>query len=74
MKYLLALPLLLSPFSIFADEKKDYVAKSKDGKTFCARIEVADVTGYRKVTKCRTLAEWEKAGYTVSKKSQDAGA
>ena len=66
--------LLLSPFSLLADEKKDYVAKSEDGKTFCARVEVASVTGYRKVTKCRTLAEWEKAGYTVSKKSQDAGA
>ena len=63
--------LLLSPFSLLA---KDYVAKSEDGKTFCARVEVASVTGYRKVTKCRTLAEWEKAGYTVSKKSQDAEA
>ena len=72
MKYLLAAVLLL-PFVAFADEK-DYVAKSEDGEVFCARVEVASVTGSRKVKKCRTIAEWEKAGYTVSKKSQDAEA
>lgn len=72
MKYLLALALL-SPLVAFADGK-DYVAKSEDGEVFCARVEVATVTGTRKVKKCRTIAEWEKAGYTVSKKSQDAGA
>jgi hypothetical protein len=72
MKYLL-LVLLLSPFAILADEK-DYVASSEDGEVFCARVEVATVTGTRKVKKCRTIQEWEKAGYTVSKKSQDAEA
>ena len=72
MKYLLAAVLLL-PFVAFADEK-DYVASSEDGEVFCARVEVASVTGSRKVKKCRTIAEWEKAGYTVSKKSQDAEA
>ena len=72
MKYLLAAVLLL-PFVAFADAK-DYVAKSEDGEVFCARVEVATVTGSRKVKKCRTIAEWEKAGYTVSKKSQDAEA
>ena len=72
MKYLLTAALLL-PFVAFADEK-DYVAKSEDGEVFCARVEVASVTGSRKVKKCRTIAEWEKAGYTVSKKSQDAEA
>jgi hypothetical protein len=72
MKYLL-LVLLLSPFALLADEK-DYVAKSEDGEVFCARVEVATVTGTRKVKKCRTIQEWEKAGYTVSKKSQDAEA
>ena len=72
MKYLLTAALLL-PFVAFADEK-DYVAKSEDGEVFCARVEVASVTGSRKVKKCRTIAEWEKAGYTVSKQSQDAEA
>ena len=72
MKYLLTL-VLLSPLALLADEK-DYVAKSEDGEVFCARVEVATVTGSRKVKKCRTIAEWEKAGYTVSKKSQDAEA
>lgn len=72
MKYLLAL-VLLSPLALLAEEV-DYVAKSEDGEVFCARVEVATVTGSRKVKKCRTIAEWEKAGYTVSKKSQDAEA
>ena len=72
MKYLLTAALLL-PFVAFAEEV-DYVAKSEDGEVFCARVEVATVTGSRKVKKCRTIAEWEKAGYTVSKKSQDAEA
>ena len=71
MKYLLA-AALLSPLVAFAE--KDYVAKSEDGEVFCARVEVATVTGTRKVKRCRTIQEWEKAGYTVSKKSQDAEA
>jgi len=73
MKYfapLLALSLLAQP--TLAD---DYVAKSNDEGEFCARVEVATITGSRKVKKCRTIEEWKKAGYEVSeKKSQDAEA
>lgn len=62
---LLALGIALLSTTAFADEK-DYVAKANDEGEFCARVEVASVTGNRKVLKCRTIAEWEAAGYKVS--------
>lgn len=64
---LTALGLALMSSTAFA-ESIDYVAKVNEDGKFCARVEIATVTGTRMVKKCRTLKEWEAAGYTVSTK------
>ena len=49
----------------------DYVAKANEEGQFCARIEVRGPAGLtHKKTKCRTIAEWEAAGYKVSAKEE----
>jgi len=52
-------------------EEKSYSAKEREDGKFCARVEVK--IGYTTVkrTKCRTLKEWEEAGYVVSAKEED---
>ena len=53
-----------------ADEQ-DYVAKATEDGKFCARVEVRGPAGLpQKKLKCRTIAEWEKAGYKVSAKEE----
>ena len=49
---------------------KETAKLNEDGK-YCARIEVRSVAGLTtRKKKCRTLEEWEKAGYTVTPKQQ----
>ena len=44
-----------------------YVAKANEEGEYCARVEVRGPAGLpQKKMKCRTIAEWEKAGYLVS--------
>ena len=64
---------LIAPMFAFAGPV-DYVAKENDNGKFCARVEVATITGSRKVVKCRTLEEWEAAGYAISKKNEEDSA
>jgi len=46
---------------------KSYVAKANDEGEFCAKVEVRGPAGLpTRKTKCRTIAEWEAAGYDVS--------
>jgi hypothetical protein len=60
---------LVAP-QVQADEQ-DYVAKANEDGKFCARIEVRGPAGLtHKKTKCRTIAEWEAAGYKVSAKEE----
>ena len=52
-------------------DKQDYVAKAAEDGKFCARVEVRGPAGLpQKKLKCRTIAEWEKAGYKVSAKEE----
>jgi len=63
-----AASLVAQPIS--ADEQ-DYVAKAAEDGKFCARIEVRGPAGLtHKKMKCRTIAEWEAAGYKVSAKEE----
>lgn len=52
-------------------EEKSYTAKEREDGKFCARVKVQNV-GMTTITrtKCRTLAEWEEAGYVVSAKEE----
>ena len=53
-----------------ADEQ-DYIAKATEDGKFCARVEVRGPAGLpQKKLKCRTIAEWEAAGYKVSAKEE----
>lgn len=61
---------LIAPMFAFAGPV-DYVAKENDNGKFCARVEVATITGSRMKKVCRTLEQWEAAGYAVSKKTQE---
>lgn len=46
-------------------------AKLNEEGKYCARIEVRGAAGLTtRKTKCRTISEWEKAGYTVTPKQQ----
>ena len=55
---------------VTADEK-DYVAKATEDGKFCARIEVRGPAGLTvKKMKCRTIEQWEAAGYEVSAKEE----
>lgn len=72
---LVLMATLLAPLVSHAGPK-DYVAKEREDGKFCATIKVEGVNGMsRKTTKCRTIEQWEKAGYTVSsKKNQEESA
>jgi len=55
---------------VLADEQ-DYVAKATEDGKFCARIEVRGPAGLTvKKMKCRTIEQWEAAGYEVSAKEE----
>ena len=55
---------------VTADEQ-DYVAKATEDGKFCARIEVRGPAGLTvKKMKCRTIEQWEAAGYKVSPKEE----
>ena len=55
---------------VTADEQ-DYVAKATEDGKFCARIEVRGPAGLTvKKMKCRTIEQWEAAGYEVSAKEE----
>ena len=59
---LIALPVAASPQPAVQETAK----LTEDGK-YCARIEVRGAAGLVSRKKvCRTLKEWEKAGYTVT--------
>ena len=51
--------------------EESYTAKEREDGKFCARVKVQHV-GMTSITrtKCRTLAEWEEAGYVVSAKEE----
>jgi len=50
-----------------AQAELSYVAKVNEEGEYCARVEVRGPAGLsQKKMKCRTIAEWEKAGYLVS--------
>ena len=50
---------------------QDYVAKATEDGKFCARVEVRGPAGRTvKKMKCRTIAQWEAAGYKVSAKEE----
>lgn len=52
-------------------KETDYVAKANEDGKFCAKIEVRGPAGLTtRKTKCRTIAEWEAAGYKVSAKEE----
>lgn len=51
--------------------EKSYIATEREDGKFCARVTVQHVGMTTiKRTKCRTLAEWEEAGYVVSAKEE----
>lgn len=64
---ILAASLTSAP--VMAEES--YTAKEREDGKFCARVKVQNV-GMTTITrtKCRTLAEWEEAGYVVSAKEE----
>ena len=64
---ILAASLTSAP--VMAEES--YTAKEREDGKFCARVKVQHV-GMTSITrtKCRTLAEWEEAGYVVSAKEE----
>ena len=49
-----------------ANAEDSYVARLNDKGEYCAKVRIAQPGGYtsRKI-KCRTLEEWEAAGYNV---------
>jgi len=59
----------LSSAPVMAEES--YIATEREDGKFCARVKVQHVgmTSIKR-TKCRTLAEWEEAGYVVSAKEE----
>ena len=68
MKKLFAIITLIAVPSLALAEK-DYTAKLNEEGKYCARVEVVGVAGITNFKrKCRTIEEWEEAGYTVSKK------
>lgn len=53
--------------SVATAAPKDYVARMNEEGLYCARVQIQTVgLAYSTRTKCRTLAEWEEAGYVVS--------
>jgi len=52
--------------SAFAGER-DYIARMNEEGLYCARVQIQTVgLAHTTRTKCRTLTEWEEAGYVVS--------
>ena len=61
---------LLTTQSVEADSASYTATADGEGK-FCAKVEVRGPAGLsRRVTKCRTIKEWEAAGYDVSTKEE----
>ena len=60
-------------FTTTAFAEESYTAEVTDQGKFCARVKMR-TTGFNYVhrTKCRTLEEWEKAGYTVTLPAEQA--
>ena len=72
MKIVIALATLLFSSLAFAD--KDYTAKVNEDGKYCARVEVAGINGITtRKRKCRTIEQWEAAGYIVSEKKSQEG-
>ena len=70
-----AASLMASPVSA---EPKSYLAQAGSGEgtdvKYCAEVEVRTVANMRvKRTKCRTIAGWVNAGYTVDVPENVAG-
>lgn len=63
---ILAASLTSAP--VMAEES--YTAKEREDGKFCARVEVQVGMHTIKKTKCRTLEQWEEAGYVVSAKEE----
>jgi len=48
-------------------KETDYVAKADGEGKFCAKVEIRGPAGLTtRKTKCRTIEQWEAAGYKVS--------
>ena len=63
---ILAASLTSAP--VMAEES--YTATEREDGKFCARVEVQVGMHTIKKTKCRTLEQWEEAGYVVSAKEE----
>lgn len=65
-----ACAILLIPSAFAADDEEtfSYKAKAKPGSdVFCAKVEVQTLgAGTVTRTRCRTIKQWEKAGYSVT--------
>ena len=59
--------LMTTLFTTAATAEESYTTQVNDQGKFCARVKMR-TTGFNYVhrTKCRTLEEWEKAGYIVT--------
>jgi len=67
MKKLIALVCLMIALPATAKPAVEETAKLNEQGEYCARIEVRGVAGLTtRKTICRTLEEWEKAGYKVT--------
>ena len=67
-----ACAILLTPTVLAADS---YTAKQSDTnpQVFCAKVEIQPVgVGRITRTRCRTLEQWEKAGYVVTQPQTEA--
>tara|TARA_R110002074_G_C12109378_1_gene625899 strand:+ start:135 stop:398 length:264 start_codon:yes stop_codon:yes gene_type:complete len=64
MKELFLIIALLTPTLGLAST---YVAEKNTEGKYCARVAMKVGTATFKKYKCRTLLEWEKAGYTVTR-------
>ncbi len=63
-----ACAIFLIPSAFADDEKYSYKAKAEPGtEVYCARVEVNAVgVGTVTRTRCRTIKQWEEAGYSVT--------
>lgn len=70
-KFVVAACLVASGISTttVAAEPQDYVARLNDNGLYCARVEIQGINGLTtRKNRCRSLAQWERAGYIVNAK------
>jgi hypothetical protein len=70
MKKLIVFLCLILMVPAFAEV--EYKAKLKENGEYCARVRTDGPAGMIVTRmKCRSIAEWEKNGYTVTKSNKD---